>query len=490
MLREKLKPFFTDSDYIAAFFVSFVLVFIKKWEVGGHIDSIWYQAIAKNVFQSGNYFHFGINPYFFDQYYDHFPLTYWVLATTFKVFGVSDFTASLYPMLCSFIGYLALFKTGERLVNKRFGVICLLTWALCFAGTKLSGSVRMDVPLTCYFTLCLYFFMRGLDKPKSYYGVSVAFALGVFTKGPIIFGFGLGLVLWTLAARQFSYLREKHFWGAFGLLLLLLAIPFWPALYFDGKNYYTFYYIHKSSYLQPESSSKEYFFYFWRIAGENPLTTVTFLLSMPSLWLENQWFKSAARKKIQLCWWICWSIIVPLSLFQVKFFYYMTPFYPFFAVIAAMAPYRWLSGVGESFSVWLRRIAVAAIMLFVAFPLKTSGKRPKTQINMVNILKFDKDIATKKVYFLGDYDDDMQLFQTFKFYGNISVRPLRPDQLNSVDLNDSYLLVHWDRMPVQLADHKYERADCLFTNEYFCILTNRQNLQYQLPDKLLPHEIY
>src|SRR5262249_7728095 len=146
--RQKLTPWFTDSDYIAAFLISFILVFIKKWEVGGHIDVIWYSAIAKNIFQSGNYFHFGMNTYFFDNYYDHFPLTYWVTAKVYELFGVSDFTASLYPMICSFIGYLALFKVGERLIDKRFGLVCLLTWALCFAGTKLSGSLRMDVPLT------------------------------------------------------------------------------------------------------------------------------------------------------------------------------------------------------------------------------------------------------------------------------------------------------------------------------------------------------
>ena len=96
---------------------AFVLVFLKKWEPGGHIDATWYSAVARNIAEKGDFFHFYINPFFANEVFDHFPLDYWIMGGLMSLFGVSDFIARLYFMICSFASLLwCQFFWGRRFV--------------------------------------------------------------------------------------------------------------------------------------------------------------------------------------------------------------------------------------------------------------------------------------------------------------------------------------------------------------------------------------
>jgi O-antigen ligase len=193
---KKIRPWVSDPYTLAVGLFSFIMVFMKKWEPGGNLDTIWYSSVAKNIALTGNYFHFYISKYYFREIFDHMPMTYWIVGTILRIFGPSDLAARIYPMICSFLSYVLIYKIGSKIKNKEFGLLALVVHALCFGASKWNGAVMHDVPLTTFYLASFYFFILGLEQAKYFYLTALFFAFGVFTKGPIIFGFFLGLVLW------------------------------------------------------------------------------------------------------------------------------------------------------------------------------------------------------------------------------------------------------------------------------------------------------
>src|SRR5271166_4202857 len=123
-----VKGYWNDSYFIAACFLSFIMVFLKKWEPGGNLDTIWYSAIAKNIAETGDYFHFFISKYYLNHVFDHMPLSYWIIGTLMKFFGTTDLVARSYPMVCSFFSYIIVYKIGCLIKDKEFGLVTLITY--------------------------------------------------------------------------------------------------------------------------------------------------------------------------------------------------------------------------------------------------------------------------------------------------------------------------------------------------------------------------
>src|SRR5258708_1680355 len=204
---KKLKTLSEDPYAIAVLLLSFVMVFVKKCEPGGNLDTIWDSALARNIAETGDYFHWFISKYYLNPVFDHMPMTYWILASLMKVFGVSDLVARTYPMICSFFSYILVYKIGKHLKDKEFGLICLLSYVSVFGSSKWNGAVTQDVPLTTYFLATYYTFLLGAQNSKYWLWTGFFFGLGVFIKGPIIFGLALGGFVWSLFEQNFSYLK-------------------------------------------------------------------------------------------------------------------------------------------------------------------------------------------------------------------------------------------------------------------------------------------
>ena len=94
------------------------------------------------------------------------------------------------------------------------------------------------------------------------------------------------------------------------------------------------------------------------------------------------------------------------------------------------------------------------------------------------------------VYYLGKYFDDMTLFQTFKFYGSIDVKPIRPYQLSTVDPLSSYLIMKREHLPVALKGSQIGEENCFILNTLYCVYTHREQVSFELPEFDLPHEVY
>jgi 4-amino-4-deoxy-L-arabinose transferase-like glycosyltransferase len=488
------KKWFSDSHFMAAVFVAFIMVFIKKWEPGGNLDTIWYSALCKNIAEAGDYFHFFISRYYLNHVFDHMPLSYWIIGTLMRFFGATDLVARIYPMICSFFSYLIVYKIGCFLKNKDFGLVTLLTYAACFGSSKWNGAVMHDVPLTTYLLATFYCFLLGREEKHYWLWMALFFTLGIWTKGPIIFGFLLGVFLWSLWERNFYYFKMPRFYGALLVLFLLLLIPFLPVLRFDGVSVYEKFFREKVSYLAPARERMNYFDYFNLILQTSTITIIPFFFTFWLLLKRKTTLSPLAISYLYLIVFTAAAIIIPLSFFKIKFPHYLLPFYPFFSMFAAPSVYFWYLKLQKrqpfDLPLLLKRLSTVAVCAFVALPIKTTGKRTKNEMNLVNLIKLDRDIKNKNVYFYGVYEDNMIIFQTFKFYGSIDLRSLKPEEAKSIDLKNSYVVINNKKLPIEIGSFMVTEQNCFLKTETLCVVTDPNFAAYDFPDRLFPHEVY
>lgn len=487
----RINSFFRNPYGLAVLMLALVMVCMKKWSPGGNLDEIWYRAVAKNIFLTGDYFRFFISKHYLSDIFDHFPLTYWVTATNFKIFGPSDFVARLYPMVCSIISYILVYLIGRKVIGKDFGLICLVSYALTFPATKWNGALMHDIPLTTYLLGTLYFFILGLEKPKKFLFCGVLCFLGIMTKGPIILGLPLGILLWSLWAKRFNFLASKYFWGGVVLLIGLLLAPLHPALHFGDTNVYMRFLGYTGWAVKNEGPGVvEYFAYFYLVLTQSPITVLPFIYGAYKVIGRKTSLSRGANDLLGLCFWVATAIIIPLSFFKVKFPHYLLPFFPPFAIVAAYPIYLLFLKKPFNLPGLLIKVSIVAAFIMVIFPIKTTGKRSKDLLNLVNIVKLDSNISDKEFYFPGVREDDFRIFQTFKYHGNIDLRSITKEELAQIPLKNNYLVIRKDWLPFKHQSGLLTEDLCLFQNKMYCIFTDRQGLNFYFPQYLFPHEVY
>ena len=147
---------------------------------------------AREMVRSGDYVTLHINGI---RYLEKAPLPYWLVAFSYKVLGVNEFSTRL-PMVLSvlLLGVLA-FSWGRRAFDEATGIYAGLFVYTC-AGIYLFTRILIpEVLLSLLIAGSLYLFLTALENDAAawrWYAGYVLMALGVLTKGLIALVFPCG----------------------------------------------------------------------------------------------------------------------------------------------------------------------------------------------------------------------------------------------------------------------------------------------------------
>lgn len=166
------------------------------------------------------------------RYLEKAPLPYWLVAISYEIFGVNEFSTRL-PMVLSvmLLGVLG-FVWGRRAFGERAGIYAALFVYTC-AGVYLFTRILIpEVLLSLLIAAALYFFLTALEPGgevwRWYAGYSMM-ALGVLTKGLIALAFpGGAAFIFLLMTGEWRRWREFRIASGF-VLLLAIAAP-WHIL--------------------------------------------------------------------------------------------------------------------------------------------------------------------------------------------------------------------------------------------------------------------
>jgi len=167
------------------------------------------------------------------RYLEKAPLMYWSLATSYKVFGISNWSTRLPLVLAVLALVFATYLLGRHVYGNSGGLyagIALVTSLGLYVFTRF---MIPEVLVALWLTLGYYFFLRSLEEERPSllvcWGFAATCALNVLTKGLIGLVFPVGaLGLFLLLTGNLRRLLKLHLLSS-TLVFLAIAAP-WHIL--------------------------------------------------------------------------------------------------------------------------------------------------------------------------------------------------------------------------------------------------------------------
>jgi 4-amino-4-deoxy-L-arabinose transferase-like glycosyltransferase len=215
-------------------------------------------SAARNMALSGDLVTLHVNGV---RYLEKAPLPYWLVALSFRLFGLNTFAAHLSQAIGVILLALLGYHWAYRAFNPRAGFytgLATLTSAGVFLFTR---YLIPEILLSLFLCTALYCLLRGVPPtenanhthPSSKYAYIMwtALALAVLTKGlvALVFFFGAAIFYLLLSGEYENWRNLKPFTGT--LLFLLIAAP-WHILAglrntggMNGHGFFWFYFINE-----------------------------------------------------------------------------------------------------------------------------------------------------------------------------------------------------------------------------------------------------
>lgn len=271
------------------------------------------------------------------------PLQYWATALTYRLFGVSEFSARLYTAFTA-LGTVALVGLlGARIGGRETGWRAAAVLSGMIMVIVLGQLITLDMSLTFYMTASLTGFLLA-QRPgeaglKWMLMAWIGAALGVLTKGLVAVAIPAAvLVIYSLCCRDVApWLRLRWSWGL--PLFLAIAVPWhWlAALRLDDFLQFFFVHEHLARYLTPIADRQEPWWFFGMafLIGTIPWT-VPALRVVVGGWRDRA-LKAQFSPTFFLWIWVLF-VCVFFSLSDSKLMPYILPAMPALAVLIAALP--------------------------------------------------------------------------------------------------------------------------------------------------------
>ncbi len=352
------------------------------------VDAVQAQ-IARNMIASGDWVTPRLDGII---YLEKPPLIYWLMALSFKVFGVYDWAARV-PIALSAIALCWLTAAfGVWAFGKRAGFYAGLCMATCVGLWLFTRVLIPDVMLTATIALAMWALLRVLDEdephPRAWaYVLAASLGTGLLLKSLIgvVFPVAAGLIYLAVTRQLFlawTWRRFRPFAGT--LIILLIAVP-WHLLaavrnppYFaftmrsipgEYHGFLWFFFINEQllrflNLRYPRDYNTVPRFYFWLLhfAWLFPWSVyfpATFRLTYKPV------DRAGKTRLLALCW---IGFILVFFAFSTTQEYYSMPCYPAMALLlgsAIAAGGKWIEGGTRALTILTGICAAVAITILV-----------------------------------------------------------------------------------------------------------------------------
>lgn len=199
---------------------------------------------AREMLVRGDYVTLHINGV---RYLEKAPLMYWLVAFSYRIFGVHAFATRLPTVLTVLLMAVLAMKWGTRAFGERAGVYAGL-FVSTAAGMYLFTRILIpDALLSMLIAASFYFFLTGLTDRSAwrwYLGYACV-ALAVLTKGLVALVFvGGAALLYLLFTGEWRRWREFRL-GTGMALLFLIAAPWHLLAGFRNPGFFWFYFVNE-----------------------------------------------------------------------------------------------------------------------------------------------------------------------------------------------------------------------------------------------------
>jgi 4-amino-4-deoxy-L-arabinose transferase-like glycosyltransferase len=312
------------------------------------------------------------------RYLEKAPFMYWTVATSYKLFGVSEWSTRLPLALATLALLLAIYSLGTRTLGRRAGIYAAIVTATAFGTYLFTRILIPEVLVGLWLTLGFDFFWRGLREQKpsrtSCWGLAVTAALNVLTKGLIGLVFPAAILfIYLLLTGNLRHLLRMRL-ASSAAIFFAVATP-WHILaglanppQGEARGFFWFYFVneHFLRYLGkrfPKDYDTVPFLIFWGLMLLWVLPWMPFLFQslakVPHRVREFARMNDASGSRLLFA--ICATVILVFFSFSSRQEYYTIPALPALALLIG----AWLADEQESPKAsTLRRSAIRASLAF------------------------------------------------------------------------------------------------------------------------------
>lgn len=234
-MKDTLKPSERIFYRILLLIASLPVLFTLPLDVID-IDSSQYASISRELVLSGDFFTLFDNG---RRYLDKPILTFWTIATSFSLFGISNIAFRIPAILLSLLSVFSIYRitilTGGK---ERQGYLASFAYLLAPGFYAMIVDPKIDVYLTAYLVFTYHFYYLGRKKNSNFfYLMYLMMSMGFITKGPIsvvIPALSIGGDI--LFRRDWKLLLSMRV--PTGILVLASLPAFWCVLLYKSFNSY------------------------------------------------------------------------------------------------------------------------------------------------------------------------------------------------------------------------------------------------------------
>ena len=208
------------------------------------VDAVHAQ-ISRNMLTSGDWVTSRLDGVV---YLEKAPLVYWLIAGSYKIFGVHDWAARI-PIALSALGLAWLTAAfGTWAFGKRAGFYAGLCIATCIGLFLFTRILIPDVMLTFTTALAMWAFLRALDEDEAHPRVwalvlAASLGTGLLLKSliAVVFPVAAAIIYLFLTRQLFSITAWKRLHVFSGtLIVLLIAVPWHVLATLRNPPYFAF----------------------------------------------------------------------------------------------------------------------------------------------------------------------------------------------------------------------------------------------------------
>jgi len=315
------------------------------------------------------------------RYLEKAPLMYWSIAATFKVFGVHEWSARFPLALGTLALLLAAYWIGRKTFGNYAGFCAAAILATSFGLYIFTRILIPDMLVALWLTLAVGFFLESLETEtpsrRSCWGIAIACALNVLTKGLIGVVFPIGIIIIFLAlTRDLRRLLKMHLLSSTAIFLIVAA-P-WHILaglrnptQGSVEGFFWFYFVneHFLRYLNkrvPRDYDTVPLLLFWglMLVWLLPWSTYLFNSLAEVPWRFRDFGKHMSRRGRANLLLAVWSALVMLFFsFSTRQEYYVLPALPALALLIAGWMQREKESANDAQLKRRERIASATLMI-------------------------------------------------------------------------------------------------------------------------------
>ena len=322
-----------------------VAVFVLSFQLGtrelASPDETRYAAISRSMVDSGDWLT-PVHNFKFKHWHKP-PLTYWLMAASFRVLGTNDWAARVPSAAAALATVMGVYVIGLRLHGRRSGFLAglvLLASPLFFALARLANADMLLCAFITWSWAAFVLSLFGRRRQTLWFLLGAAFAgLGFMTKGPVVLMSTLvPMLLYALLANQWKRIGWWRPLAAVGVFLVV-ALPWYVAVCMRNPGllrYFVEYQTFQRVATHLHERTEPFTFFFWLV----PLGFLPWTVVLPfGVWGSlRRRGNGSHTDRLRACFSLSWFAVVFafITLSTSKLATYCLPLFPALALMAGL----------------------------------------------------------------------------------------------------------------------------------------------------------